>query len=186
MRNTAILFAVVLLAACQSATTAPAPEPQASAPPPNPAPWSNPPLNASEVPRVYMQQWMRAENRRGCALIAPMLLGEEGKGAAPRAATFAGGWAVSYDTDDVRSAFGVAGTGTSLKDGGEIYDDWPVKREWDDGSRAGYGPEGGTGPNELAYVRVAGQDCLYNVWSRLGRDHLESLIENLRFVRTDR
>jgi len=54
---------------------------------------------------------------------------------------------------------------------------------WDDGSRVDFGPEGGTGPNELAYLRIEGQDCLYNVWSRLGRDQLEQLIRELRFVR---
>ena len=52
-----------------------------------------------------------------------------------------------------------------------------------DGSTAGYGPEGGTGPAQLAYLRIAGQGCLYNVWSRLGRAHLEQLLGALRFVR---
>ncbi len=51
-----------------------------------------------------------------------------------------------------------------------------------DGSSAGYGPEGGTGPSDLAYLRIQGQECLYNVWSRLGRAHLEHLLESLRFV----
>ena len=32
----------------------------------------------------------------------------------------------------------------------------------------------------LAYLRVEGQDCLYNIWSRLGREHLEELIHELR------
>jgi hypothetical protein len=80
----------------------------------------------------------------------------------------------------VRSAFGVAGTGVDAAD--PSYSEWPYSRVWNDGSSAGYGPEGGTGPNQLAYLRIAGQDCLYNVWSRLGRDHLEDLLENLRFV----
>jgi len=46
----------------------------------------------------------------------------------------------------------------------------------------GYGREGGTGPNWLAYVRIPGQDCLYNVWSRRGQAHLEELLAELRFV----
>ncbi len=51
------------------------------------------------------------------------------------------------------------------------------------GSRVEYGPEGETGPNEVAYLRIEGQGCLYNIWSNLGRDHLEELIRELRFVR---
>jgi hypothetical protein len=46
------------------------------------------------------------------------------------------------------------------------------------------GPEGGTGPNQLAYLRIAGQGCLYNVWSRLGTTHLESLLGSIRFIDT--
>jgi hypothetical protein len=57
-----------------------------------------------------------------------------------------------------------------------------MKRVFADGSRVGYGPEGGTGPNWLAYVRIPGQDCLYNVWSRQGRAQLEQLLAQLRFV----
>jgi hypothetical protein len=75
----------------------------------------------------------------------------------------------------------VAGTGTSSDPDSAEYR-WPHERRWADGSIAGYGPEGGTGPNQLAYLRIAGQGCLYNVWSRLGREHLEFLLEQLRFV----
>jgi hypothetical protein len=64
------------------------------------------------------------------------------------------------------------------------YSEWPHWLRWSDGSSAGYGPEGGTGPNQLAYLTIAGQQCLYNVWSRLGRTHLEQLLRTLRFVDT--
>jgi hypothetical protein len=87
---------------------------------------------------------------------------------------------VAYDQPRLRSAFGVAGTGSRATD--PSYDAWPHRRAWADGSTAGYGPEGGTGPNQLAYLRIQGQDCLYNVWSRLGQAHLEQLLESLRFV----
>jgi hypothetical protein len=53
---------------------------------------------------------------------------------------------------------------------------------WLDGSSAGYGLEGHTGPNWLAYVKIPGQQCLYNVWSRRGKADLEQLIASLRFV----
>jgi hypothetical protein len=131
------------------------------------------------VPAVYVDEWNRAANRNTCGLFAFVQLGE-GAGATPRAATFSGGWSVAYDLPDQRSAFGIAGTGVSATD--DTYAQWPHQRIWADGSFAGYGPEGGTGPNQLAYLRIAGQQCLYNVWSRLSRDHLEQLLESIRRV----
>ena len=38
----------------------------------------------------------------------------------------------------------------------------------------------GEGLESLAYMRVAGQGCTYNVWSRISRAHLETLLDNLR------
>ena len=187
--------ALLLAAACAPAPEAPAgPEPEAPVvvppastpvPPPPPAPalpeapWAGARLAPGAVPAVFVAEWRKAQNRARCALVAPASLGE-GAGAQPRAAYFGGGWAVAYDRTGLRSAFGVAGTGSRASD--PSYDEWPHRREWSDGSSAGYGPEGGTGPNELAYLRIAGQDCLYNVWSNLGRAHLEQLLESLRFV----
>lgn len=144
-----------------------------------PAPWSRAALAEEVVPPVYAAAWGDAENRASCALVAPVTLGA-GADAVPREATFAGGWAVAYDLPDLRSAFGIAGTGVEAA--AETYDEWPHRRTWADGSVAAYGPEGGSGPNQLAYLRIAGQGCLYNVWSRLGRTHLETLLEALRFV----
>ena len=147
----------------------------------NRAPWRENPLSASDVPAVYLDAWREAENRARCALIAPDSLGR-GEGAHVRRAQFAGGWGVAYDMPGLRSAFGVAGTG--IADTSDTYDEWPHSRRWLDGSHAEYGPEGGGGPNQLAYLRIDGQKCLYNVWSKLGVDHLEFLLEHLRFVAT--
>ena len=136
------------------------------------------------MPAVYETAWRAAENRRSCALLAPRTLGTANValgGATARVATFAGGWGIAYDLPGTRSAFGVAGTGALAGEPG-TYDQWPHRRRWVDGSQAAYGPEGGTGPNQLAYVSIPGQRCLYNVWSRLGQAHLESLLEQLRFV----
>lgn len=151
------------------------PSPRAKASPP----WREPRLARAVVPAVYVREWSRAENRDRCALLAPRSLGGV-TAATPRSANFSGGWAVAYDTADVRSAFGIAGTAAEPR--GTTYSKWPFARDWDDGSSVGYGPEGGTGPNQLAYLRIDGQDCLYNVWSRLGQKHLEELIAELRFV----
>jgi hypothetical protein len=143
-----------------------------------PAPWSGVPIDPALVPQPYLTAWNAAENRASCALLAPRDAGRPE--ATARRATFSGGWGVAYDLPDLRSAFGVAGTGASAE--GDVYDDWPHELEWADGSRAGYGPEGGTGENQLAYVTIPGQTCLYNVWSRLGVEHLELLLSQLRFV----
>lgn len=166
---TIFLPAAMLLTACATPT-----------PLPSLPPWRQDPLTRSAVPAVYLTQWERAENRRTCAVVAPRSTGADGAGAAPRAATFSGGWAVAYDLPGLRSAFGIAGAGVKADD--PSYPDWPYVQEWGDGSKVEYGPEGGEGPNQLAYLRISGQECLYNVWSRLGREHLELLIRELRRV----
>ncbi len=129
---------------------------------------------------MYLSQWSVAQNRATCGLFALAKLGK-GAGAVPRAATFSGGWAVAYDLPQKRSAFGIAGTGSLATD--PTYADWPNHMEWSDGSRADYGLEGGTGPNNLAYLRIANEGCLYNVWSRISREHLEELLTGIRRVK---
>ena len=78
------------------------------------------------------------------------------------------------------SAFGIAGAGIEADDDDQYQ--WPYAIDWADGSHAGYGLEGGTGPGHLAYLRIQGQGCLYNVWSKHGEAHLVSLLESLRYV----
>ena len=135
------------------------------------------------MPPVYVAAWRAAANRSRCEPLAPAYVDPDlASRASVRAATFSGGWGVAYDLPGERSAFGVAGTGASAW-ADDVYDAWPERRLLADGSRVGYGPEGGgAGPNWLAYVRIPGQDCLYNVWSRRGRAHLEALLAQLRFV----
>ena len=146
------------------------------------SPWSEPPLNPAAVPAIYVEVWRAAANASRCALLAPERLDPVlQQTARPRAATFSGGWAVAYDLPETRSAFGIAGSGASAWSG-DVYDAWPHRRVFADSSRVGYGLEGGTGTNWLAYIRIPGQDCLYNVWSRRGRQHLEELLGQLRFV----
>ncbi|HEV7240208.1 MAG TPA: hypothetical protein VGQ36_13295 [Thermoanaerobaculia bacterium] len=147
---------------------------------PRSAPWRSTPIPRIAVQTIYVEQWSKAENRDTCALVTFRTLGDAGKGAQARAANFAGGWAVAYDFSHLRSAFGIAGAGVKADD--PSYDKWPYAYEWGDGSKVEYGPEGGQGPNQLAYLRIAGQDCLYNVWSRRGREHLEELLREIRMV----
>ena len=189
--NRFLLLSVLVLAGCAGREDAAQPAPTGDVPVSDgapsdgasellPAPWAAASLAGDAVPAVYVAEWSRADNRASCALIAPATV--EPASATARAATFGGGWGVAYDLPELRSAFGVAGTGATT--GGDVYDAWPHRIEWSDGSAAGYGPEGGSGPNQLAYVEIAGQGCLYNVWSRLGVDHLERLLGRLRFVET--
>ncbi len=141
-------------------------------------------------------EWATAGNKDACA---PLVLTDDGgAGGDARRANFSGGWGVAYDTVDVHSAYGVAGPGivaADTADGQEarLKVQWPYFRKLPgltQPSFAGYGLEGakpyqpetpdGVGENSLAYVHVAGQTCTYNVWSRLGRAHLEVLLDSLR------
>lgn len=181
--------------------TAPSAAPSASpASSPAPAPSSAPRLVAEAL---VLGEWERAENRAACAPLA-FASTAQARGA-PRAAAFGGGWGVAFDLPNLRSAYGIAGPGLVAADRaspGEqrkrLGEQWPYFRELDalpQPAFAGYGIEGaeayssdnpaGRGLNSLAYVRVGGQQCTYNVWSRLGRAHLEHLLDSLRTVRVD-
>jgi hypothetical protein len=87
---------------------------------------------------------------------------------------------VAYAQPPLRSPFGVAGARIEPDPRGQSP--FPYEIAWADGSIAHYGLEGGTGPGHLAYLTVAGQGCLYNVWTQHGEAHLLSLLESLRFV----
>ena len=179
------ITALALCVGCARAREPANPEPApvvVGTPAPEAAPGSAARLPSAAVPAIYLDVWRAAENRQRCALLAPERTDPAvGDGVTARAATFSGGWAVAYDLPGQRSAFGVAGTGAGAWEPG-VYDGWPHRRSWADSSRVGYGPEEASGQNWLAYLRIPGQQCLYNVWSRRGREHLESLIGRLRFV----
>jgi hypothetical protein len=142
------------------------------------------------------------EGRQPRAL-RPVAFADDGrKGGTPRRANFGGGWAVAFDLPRERSAYGVAGTGKLPDDDAshaeqrrKLIAQWPLFRDLSglpQPAFAGYGVEGakvypaddpqGLDANSLAYVRIGGQSCLYNVWSQLGRAHLELLLDNLRLV----
>lgn len=152
---------------------------------------------------VALAEWRKAENRTACAPLA--LASDAGGAGKPRRANFSGGWAVAFDQPDLRSAYGIAGPGL-IPDDRRLHEEnvaalekqWPYARRFGpgenlpNGSFAGYGIEGaqgyspsnpdGRGQQSLAYLRIPGQLCQYNVWSKLGRAHLEALLENLRIV----
>jgi len=193
-------------------TTTPLPEPTTSIAATTstdalePAPWADAFLAANAAPPILIDQWVRADNRSTCSMLAP----EGGvEGATPRAANFAGGWAVAWDATDGpgmaadgsycedcgRSAVGVAGTGVGAQEA--VIRSWPNVIAYADGSLVGYGAEGSIGaeivvddpftssadsPTQLAYIAIAPNDCLYNVWSRRSESELLDVIDRLRFV----
>jgi hypothetical protein len=193
------LLASIIVAGCG---TAPAPAhpvenaatpvaPPASAAPTLPtddgtqvAPWTVAPIAPGAVPPVFMQVWAAAGNRDACPLLVPAWLGA-GASAAPAPAEFVGGWGVAYRQPALceacgDSAFGVAGVGGEVDDG--VDAGWAKHVSWSDGSHAGYGLVGDTGPGWLAYLVVAGSGCNYNVWSNVSEAHLLGLLGSLRHV----
>lgn len=146
---------------------------------------------------LILREWSKAANRKDCAPV--MFKDGGGRRADLRPANFAGGWAVAYDLPGNRSAYGVAGPALTPFDDeslgqqrARLARQWPAFREQSNlpnPAFAGYGVEGaanwpstnpdGEGLNSLAYLRIAGQTCTYNVWSRLGRRHLEYLLDSL-------
>lgn len=162
-----------------------------------PAPAAAAPRGAL-APMLTRAEWRRAENRRDCPPI--VFTSSAGRPANARRAIFSGGWAVAFDTARVRSAYGVAGPSlTPIDRGSAVAQRTRLSRQWPYVMRlpglpppafAGFGLAGAapypaedpesSGRQSLAYVRIGGARCTYNVWSRLGRSHLERLLRSLR------
>lgn len=159
------------------------------------APWSAQRVSASEVPPALVNAWRRAENRSWCAPLAPVGI----EGARTRAARFDGGWAVEFDKRGLpgmtargrnctrcgRGAFGIAGTAVMVddEDPGEaeemtLRDGSRVRIEVSENEEGEPTDANGV----VATLKIRGQDCVYQVWSFSGDEHLQELIRELRFV----
>lgn len=167
-----------------------------------PEPSATPTVPDPAAVALVLHEWRRSKSPKQCGPLAFKQTGDPS--ARVRRAEFSGGWGVAYDTPSIRSAYGVAGPGVIGTDSlgpaqqrARLARQWPLRRELEQFPRpsfAGYGVEGagaypkdnpdGRSLNSLAYVRVRGQACTYNVWSRLGRAHLEFLLENLVLIDT--
>ncbi len=175
-----------------STTTTTTPPPAAS------APWSAAAL--AEAPDVVQTEWDAADNNGACSALYPAETPEvDGGTGTLRRANFSGGWGVAWDRDAGpgreptgvycedcgRGAYGIAGVGVLAEDVG-LEGRWPAEVTYDDGSLLGYGAEGFAFDDPLApllgELRIAGEGCLYQVWSFLGEEHLLALIDQLRFV----
>ncbi|MFB0874222.1 MULTISPECIES: hypothetical protein [unclassified Sphingobium] len=168
---------------------------QPSSPPVAPLP--RPMLVGESIARA---EWAKAKAKVGCAPLA--LVSDAGADGAARRAEFSGGWGVAFDLPGRRSAYGFAGPGVLPQDRApaeaqraRLAKQWPYRMEIDTlpaPSFAGYGLSGaqpyptgnpeGNGMESVAYLRVGGQACTYNVWSRISRAHLEALLGHLRVL----
>ena len=210
-RSSVLVAPVLVLAACGTEPAAEAPGASTAAVAPSPAPPGpaspaphlapDEPAPAAPAPlaaALVRAEWAKSDDRAACAPIA--LTTDGGAPARARRAEFSGGWGVAFDTEQQRSAYGIAGPG--VIDGDEappaaqaerLGGQWPyfaTLANLPGPAFAGYGVEGaqpypadnpgGRGLNSVAYVRVGGERCTYNLWSRLGRAHLEVLLDSLR------
>jgi hypothetical protein len=143
------------------------------------APWDRAPLDLAGIPSVLIDEWQRAENQLWCSVLFPLTVAPEG--ATMRRAEFGGGWAVAWDLPELRSAFGVAGVGLPAWD--DIGTRMPMTVRYGD-QVVGYGGEGFDDDAEqrLAEFSIPGQLCAYQVWSKLGDEHLLGLVDSLRQI----
>lgn len=197
----AIFPAILLISAC--ATAPDSASSNTTSTNPTPASTTRPPMRTSPAlvaENLVLTEWGKAENKASCA---PASFLKTGQPMNARRADFSGGWAVAFDLPGLRSAYGIAGTGSLDSDNiseaarrGEI-ERWPYVRDLPAlpaPSYAGYGLSGfndyptdnraGAGLDNAAYMRIGGQKCLYNVWSKISRAHLESLLDNIRLIET--
>lgn len=151
------------------------------------APWAGALVPADNLSQEVASALETAENRSWCAPMVPASAGEPA-----RAATLAGGWSLEFDQRGApgirangnscarcgRASFGVAGTSMGTDEAVDFEADAPVA-VFNDGSTQDIVAEDGVAS---ATLTVGGQGCVYQVWSFLGEDHLNSLLEELRFV----
>jgi hypothetical protein len=180
-----------------AASTAPQTLPVPDIRPVGGPPWAGSPIVSGAARTVAVAEWSVASSRSTARGLLPEDPGLS-PAAAPRRANFSGGWAVAWDDPGKpgssasgafcdtcgRGVVGVAGTGSRGAQATVANSTFPNDVRWADGSEAKYGWEGNDPSSHqmLAYLYVAGQDSLYNVWSYLGQAHLEYLLSQLRYV----
>jgi hypothetical protein len=156
-----------------------------------PAPWRAAPVPRAAVPAPYAEAWERAANRSGCALLFPVDGGPELTNARPTAQRTPDdkGWDIFLTGEagsvEVLALFDKA-TQTSKQPSTPSF-----TRTWSDGSLAKYSPDVGNAapgtydvsasPYEAVLI-VPDQSCAYRIYDTLGRAHLESVFDRLRFM----
>ena len=147
------------------------------------ASWTKPAINSSQTDAVYRQEWLKAESKNLCPILAlPKNSLAHLSGHSARRANFSGGWGVAYDLPKLRSAYGVANAGTVNPN--ELFNGWDYNVVHEDGSRVTYGRESGNPTGKwLAYIVIPKNNCFYNAWSAQSKTHLEQILADLRLVK---
>lgn len=150
------------------------------------SPWqSHASLKSSQVSPIYQQQWRQSDYKYCPILAIANHSSVNVKTAQSRAANFSGGFAVAYDLKNykgkpLRSAYGVANTGTTSKR--DLYEGWAYRKNYADGSYVTLGREGNNPQGKMLAYLVLNNGCFYNIWSQLSSDHLQKMIAQLRYV----
>jgi hypothetical protein len=137
-------------------------------------PWRSAKL--ANAPKAWLDAWGRAKNRRTCALLAPADAGANMAGASATADRVAGdaGWDVYLR----RGPYLVEILGLfDATDGPEEAREF--EKTWPDGSVARYGDDQG---GYEAVLVIPGQRCGYRIYDSQGKEHLEFVLDHLRFV----
>jgi len=152
-----------------------------------PAPWASEHMALQAAPAALVRAWRTADNRTWCAPVAPTTLGGSVRA---RTGEVEGGWMVEFDRTGApgvmangrtcarcgRAAFGIVGTSMTPD---QEEDAVPA---FNDGSRTEIEAPVERGEAAAATLTVAGQGCVYQVWSFLGEDHVRELVQSLRLV----
>jgi hypothetical protein len=138
------------------------------------APWRSAKL--ANAPAGWLEAWGRAKNRRTCALLAPADAGANMAGAGATADRVNGdaGWDVYLRRGPyVIEILGLFDAADAPKEGRDFEKKWP------DGSVARYGEDQG---GFEAVLVIPGQGCGYRIYDSQGKEHLEFVLDHLRFV----
>lgn len=158
----------------------------------DPPPWSQPPIDGGPARAVALAIWQESGNRDRARLLLPAdtLLTPE---TTTRPARIDEGWAVAWDSPGLpgltargercstcgRGVMGIAAI--DLIPNPSRVRASPVVMEWNDGGLAGLGnlPDEG---RWIADILLPGQQASYQLWTYVGRDHLDYLVSQLRYV----
>ena len=175
-----------------TATSAPSPATSSTTAPKVPAaPWRGPAVPRAQVPAEFLEVWERARNRSTCGLLVPTVLGPEMDGALAKTSDVNDneGWNIRY-----RKAGAIVEVLGLFDRDDRPEDQKPAafSKTWGDGSVARYGPDdpggllGGNldpeGTANEAVLLVTGQQCGYRIYDTLGKTHLETVFDGLRFA----